>query len=145
MAVKVKEPADSWNILLSQLLIGASLIATLLLASCNERGNETPAGGESAGRILDEVTFEQLYIALLESAEAYRAIPDTIQKKFDPAPTFARFNVKEADFRATVASYRKDVRKWQAFYTRVIGQLEEKEKNQTEKKDTARVTPVEPF
>jgi len=121
---------------LNCLLLASSLIACLVLVSYAARSEDAPGIGKQSERILDKETFEDLYIALLESAEAHRMLADTSRIKFDPSPIFAQFQADVSDFRSTVESYRGVVKRWQEFYKSVVKKLEEKARMQIEKKKT---------
>ena len=121
---------------LNCLLLASSLIACLVLVSYAARSEDAPGIGKQSERILDKETFEDLYIALLESAEAHRMLADTSRIKFDPSPIFAQFQADVSDFRSTVESYRGDVKRWQEFYKSVVKKLEEKARMKIEKKKT---------
>ena len=121
-------------------LLLAGLIFLLVLSSCRTDGKtedaEQAQDRSDRGEVLNEQVFTDLYVELLEGAERYRATADTSREKFDPSPIFAKFNVREADFRTTVESYRRDVKKWQGFFTKVVQTLEEKEKRRQAKKES---------
>jgi len=119
---------------LNYLLLVSSLIASLAVVPYEGRSEDAPGTGKQSRRILDKETFEDLYIALLESAEAYRARTDTSDIEFDPSPIYSQFKTNLSDFRTTVESYRGNVKRWQEFYKSVVKKLEEKERIQIEKR-----------
>lgn len=110
---------------LRRILMKKILALCALLASCSP--NQNPA----AGTIAPE-KFEAIYIELLDSAAI--AAPSATDSALSPTAEriLQRHEVTIAQFKATVARYNTDTRKWQEFYENVVKKYHERSRRPAE-------------
>jgi hypothetical protein len=100
------------------------LALLLLLASCSQ--NQNPASTIASDK------FEAIYLELLDSAAI--AQPSATDSTLSPTAEriLHRHEITVEQFKATVASYNADTRKWKEFYENIVKKYDERSKKPAE-------------